>query len=192
MLQALYLFFAVCSPDHCVQSFSKAAGTVAMGVAATAMLSALAIDVTDAALLGAVAMGSIAAMSTPSSGGTSGGTNGGTSRKAGSSRTRTAATCGGEPGLSEEGAAAEAAAGDASEAASGQRSSDTIGSKASAPGEVAAQGRIKRVRCFVVHAWQSALPAPQYCLPAHFCAACLPACPPAHFPVQASFWLPAC
>lgn len=120
------------------KSFSKAAGTVAMGVAATAMLSALAIDVTDAALLGAVAMGSIAAMSTPSAGGTSGGTNGGTGRKAGSSRTRTAATGGGEPGLSEEGAAAEAAAGDASEAASGQRSSDTIGSKASAPGIILA------------------------------------------------------
>lgn len=41
------------------------AGTVAMGAAATFMLSALAIDVTDAALLGGMVLGGYAAFSTP-------------------------------------------------------------------------------------------------------------------------------
>lgn len=107
----------------CLQSLGTMAGTVAMGVAATAMFSALAIDVTDAALLGGVMIGGYAAMSTPSSSG------GSSSRKA-----KAAAKAAGAAGDEVDGAAEEGAAAGAEE----QEPRATIGSKASAPGAPAA------------------------------------------------------
>ena len=121
----------------CLQSLGTMAGTVAMGVAATAMFSALAIDVTDAALLGGVMIGGYAAMSTPSSSGSS------SSRKA-----KAAAKAAGAAGDEVDGAAEEGAAAAAEE----QEPRATIGSKASAPGA-------PRRLCLHAHGW-SGLPSP--------------------------------
>jgi hypothetical protein len=116
-----------------------------MGVAATAMLSALAIDVTDAALLGAVAMGSFAAMSTPSPSSSKGSKNGG--------GRSVRAAAGGDAA---EGAAAE-------EAAEGEvpRAATTIGNKASAPGGPSWKAGKQKRSCVWCAAWLRALLRPR-------------------------------
>lgn len=116
-----------------------------MGVAATAMLSALAIDVTDAALLGAVAMGSFAAMSTPSPSSSKGSKNGG--------GRSVRAAAGGD--------AAEGAA--AGEAAEGEvpRAATTIGNKASAPGGPSWKAGKRKRSCVWCTAWLRALLRPR-------------------------------
>ncbi|KAL4443310.1 hypothetical protein ABPG75_011047 [Micractinium tetrahymenae] len=114
-------------PD--IKAIGKVAGTVAMGVGAAAMLSAFAVDIADVAVLGAVAAGSMAALSTPGS--SSSGKKSKKGSKKASKRTAAAAA-----------AAAEAAAGGEAEAvevaAKEEGGREMISQKASAPGVILA------------------------------------------------------
>jgi hypothetical protein len=119
-------------PLRLLQTLGQAAGAVAMGVAATAVFSALAIDVADVAMLGVLGAGSIAAWSTPSPAKRRGSASSGSSSETG-------AASGAELGTVELGAAA----GEAELAPSAEVATPAvpavdevqlIGSKGSAPG----------------------------------------------------------